>query len=253
VVACQTDSAGDPSLLLPAEAASLGRAVPKRVREFAAGRACARRALSELGIADFALGVGPDREPLWPDGFVGSITHTEGLCAAVVAARARHAGLGIDAERRGAVQRHLWPSICGPDERAWLETFPLALAIDLATVLFAAKEAFYKAQFPLVRERLHFHDVAIRVDAADPAAGRFAIEPRRALRIAEHASLPLAGSYRIDGGFICAGIAIAAAREAGVPAVWSPAVRTAAPVPVAVAVPVAVPVAVASSTPREAQ
>jgi 4'-phosphopantetheinyl transferase EntD len=214
VVATQMTAPGDAACLLPAEAACLGRAVPKRIREFAAGRLCARRALHQFGIDDFAVAVGADREPLWPAGYVGSITHTDGLCAAVVAEQARYFGLGIDVERQGAVGRPLWPSICGPVEAAWLDSLPEARAIDLATLIFAAKEAFYKAQFPLVRERLHFHDVAIRVadpdPDSDPEAGRFAVEPRRVLEVARFVTLPLSGAYRVGRGFVSAGLAIPA-------------------------------------------
>jgi 4'-phosphopantetheinyl transferase EntD len=207
VVATRMTDPGDASQLLAGEAAGLGRALPKRVSEFAAGRVCARRALSRFGVEDFAVLVGAEREPLWPAGYVGSITHTEGLCAAVVAERVRYLGLGIDVERQAAVGRHLWPSICTPGEVAWLDDSP-DRAVDLATLIFAAKEAFYKAQFPLVRERLHFHDVAIRIADRHADAGQFTVEPLRPLKLADRVTLPPAGRYRIAEGFVTAGIAI---------------------------------------------
>ncbi len=213
IVATRRLEPGDASLLLAAEAACLERAVPKRLAEFAAGRICARRALHEFGIDEFALLVGGDREPVWPAGYVGSITHTEGFCAAVVAARARYLGLGIDVERQAAVGRHLWPSICGPAEAAWLEDSG-DRAVELATVIFAAKEAFYKAQFPLARERLHFHDVVIRVADRDADAGGFTVEPRRAIKLTEFTVPPLVGRYRLGGGFVSTGLAIANAAPA---------------------------------------
>jgi len=37
--------------LLPAERAQVSNAVTKRVREFAAGRQCARKAMSRLGVS----------------------------------------------------------------------------------------------------------------------------------------------------------------------------------------------------------
>ena len=64
--AAELRAPGDPALLLPEEAAFLGRAVPKRVREFAAGRLCARRALAQFGISDFPLRVAADRQAVWP-------------------------------------------------------------------------------------------------------------------------------------------------------------------------------------------
>src|SRR5271169_2601616 len=86
-LAAELRAPGDPSLLLPAEAQALSKAVLKRVQEFAAGRLCARALLAEFGIHDFPIKVADDRQPVWPETLVGSITHTAGLCAAVVAPR----------------------------------------------------------------------------------------------------------------------------------------------------------------------
>src|SRR5450631_1625040 len=83
VIAAELREPGSVGLLLPEEAAGLGRAVPERQQEFAAGRLCARRVLAELKIVDFAVIAQPDRQPRWPATVVGSITHTTGLCAAV--------------------------------------------------------------------------------------------------------------------------------------------------------------------------
>ena len=87
VVATELRETGDPHLLLPAEARYLGRAVPKRIGEFAAGRLCARRGLAEFGVVDFAVEMAADRQPIWPAALVGSITHTAGFCASVIAER----------------------------------------------------------------------------------------------------------------------------------------------------------------------
>src|SRR6202521_6486244 len=115
-VAAELREAGDPGLLLPAEAAHLERAVPKRVQEFAAGRLCARQALAKFGIVDFPIEVAADRQPVWPDLMVGSITHTSGFCAAVVAERQRVIAVGLDSEVVGDVSTEIWPSICVPTE-----------------------------------------------------------------------------------------------------------------------------------------
>src|SRR5512134_460449 len=89
----------DPSPPLLAEEEPLvARAVDKRRREFAKGRACARAALARLGCVAGPLLTGSEREPLWPDGVVGSVTHTDSYCAVAVVRSAACAGLGIDAE-----------------------------------------------------------------------------------------------------------------------------------------------------------
>ena len=84
--------------LWPEEAAYVANAVEKRRREFACGRHFARRCFRALGRPDGPLPANPDRSPRWPDGLVGSITHTDTYCAAAVARADDIAGIGIDVE-----------------------------------------------------------------------------------------------------------------------------------------------------------
>src|SRR5947207_7559339 len=88
---------------LAEELALVGEAGDKRRREFAAGRACARLALERLGRSNGPVLRGSNREPVWPDGVVGSITHTAGYCAAAVTEASCVLGLGIDAEANQAL------------------------------------------------------------------------------------------------------------------------------------------------------
>ncbi len=214
VAVAASDEPGDVANLLPEEAAGLGRAVARRAREFAAGRACARRALATLGFADFALRVGEQREPLWPAGVIGSITHTEGLCAAVVARTGELAGLGLDAERAGRVKPELWGRICLPAELRWLQGLMPSEQPAAATLLFAAKEAFYKAQFPLTRRWLYFHDASIEIPGPFGARGPFHVHPLRDLAIAGARPAPLQGQYRFLAGHGLAAVTVAASGAA---------------------------------------
>src|SRR5262245_52443619 len=96
----------DPALaepLFPAEEEHIARAVDKRKREFALGRTCARRALLALGVPAGALPAEKERSVSWPDAAWGSITHTQGFCAAVAALRSDVRGIGIDAEQKERV------------------------------------------------------------------------------------------------------------------------------------------------------
>lgn len=201
-------------MLLPEEAVYVAKAVPKRVQEFAAGRLCARRALAEFGITRFAIRAAHDRQPIWPQLLVGSITHTVGFCAAVVGPRARFAGLGVDSEVIGAAQRALWPSICTPAEIAWLESLLPAERAAASTVVFAAKEAFYKLQYPVTGERLSFHDLRITPSAWGSDSGSFAVEATRPIAIlgrrAGRSQPAVRGRYRLEQPFALAGIAISA-------------------------------------------
>jgi 4'-phosphopantetheinyl transferase EntD len=198
---------GDPSLLLPAEASHLGRSVAQRVLEFAAGRICARRALAEFGITDFALEVGAQRQPLWPEWMAGSITHTTGICAAVAAPRCIALALGIDSEVRGEVKRDLWPRIFMPEEIAWLQSLALSQRDSAAAAMFCAKEAFYKCQFPMTRERLDFFAVSIEVPQWGAASGVFRVSARHGTPRSVRDGLPMQCRYLLHGEFVTTGIA----------------------------------------------
>jgi 4'-phosphopantetheinyl transferase EntD len=206
---------GDLELLLPVEALYLGRAVPKRVQEFAAGRLCARRALAEFGIVDFPIKVAEDRQPIWPDSMAGSITHTAGFCAAVVAERQRVGALGLDSEVVGDVNVEIWPSICVAIETAWVRSLPVSERAAAVTLIFSAKEAFYKCQYPVVRERLSFHDASVEVVAWGASGGAFKIHATRSIAIAQCTALPMQGRYLFHEGLVTAGIALAAAAGKG--------------------------------------
>jgi 4'-phosphopantetheinyl transferase EntD len=209
-VVAELHGPGDPDHLLATEALHLTRAVPVRVRQFAAGRLCARRALAEFGITDFPIRSAEDRQPIWPPAFVGSITHTEGFAAAAVAERGRIRALGLDSEVIGDVNVQIWPSICTPCEIAWLESRPGAERAAAAALIFSAKEAFYKCQYPCVGEALGFHDVWIEAPQWGAAAGEFRVHALRPLAIARYARVPLTGRYLLDPGLVAAGIGVAA-------------------------------------------
>ncbi len=210
VVAAELREPGDPKLLLPEEAAHLGRAVPKRIQEFAAGRLCARRAMAELGVRDFALRMEDDRQPLWPNFLVGSITHTTGMCVAVVAEKRRVAAMGMDSEVVGDVSRGIWSTICGPAEAVWLGSLPAAEQAAAVTLIFSAKEAFYKCQYPMVGERLDFHDLLIEPLEWGSSGAELKVQATRRLKFSDRAALPLLGRYLFHEEFVSVGIAVAA-------------------------------------------
>jgi 4'-phosphopantetheinyl transferase EntD len=218
VVACELREPADAALLLPAEAACVSRSAPKRIQEFTGGRLCARRALAEFGIASEGLGVGVDRQVDWPASMVGTITHTAGLCAAAVAERRHFAALGLDSEVIGDVKQGIWPKIATLPEILWLESLAPDMAAAGATLLFAAKEAFYKCQYPLAAERLGFHDIEVSVAPPEWQAGRgeFLVQPLRAIAYQAHADLPFRGRFLLHDEFASAGVATCRERDMAV-------------------------------------
>jgi 4'-phosphopantetheinyl transferase EntD len=155
--------------LLPEELTALGAAAEKRTREFAAGRSCARQALAALGVPAVPILRGSRRQPLWPEGVVGSITHCAGYCAAAAARRDRFLSIGLDAEPHAPLPEPIVKRVALPAEREWLHAQGQS-PIAWDKVLFSAKESIYKAWFPLTGRWLGFEDASV---SFDPDGGTF--------------------------------------------------------------------------------
>ncbi len=151
---------------LPEEEPLIAKSVAKRRTEFITVRYCARQALVDLGREPVPILKGEKGEPCWPDGVVGSLTHCEGFRGAAVGLRDEVRSLGIDAEPHGVLPEGVLDAISLPVERRELQTLPVGVHWD--RVLFCAKEATYKAWFPLTRRWLGFEDAHIAFDV-DPS------------------------------------------------------------------------------------
>ena len=145
IFGAEIEDAGQKIFLVPEEETLVADAAPKRRRDFALGRACAHQALTALGRGDAVIGRDGNGAPVWPDGVVGSITHTSGYAAALAADASRFSGAGLDAERVGAVSPNVWPKVFGTGERDYLEMLDDEDRKLAATLFFCAKEACYKA------------------------------------------------------------------------------------------------------------
>lgn len=151
-----------PPAPFPELAKVVENAVEKRRREFLTGRVCAHDALSALGAPATALLPGPDRLPVWPQGFTGSITHTDTYCAAVAGRIGEGLrAIGIDLEPAVPLPADLWETVCGPDELEFAQALPPGEGGVYARLLFCAKECAFKAQFPLTRLMLEFDEIAV--------------------------------------------------------------------------------------------
>lgn len=159
-----------PAPLFAAEAAHVVRAVDARRREFATVRACARRALASLGVPAAPILPDPSGAPIWPEGVVGSMTHCAGYRAAAVARASEIRALGIDAEPHEPLPDDVLDLIASPDERARLGDLTADVHGD--RLLFSAKEAAFKAWFPLSRARLDFTAAAVTLHPAHTFTAR---------------------------------------------------------------------------------
>ncbi len=185
----------EPSLpLFPEELPLVDSAVTKRRLEFSRGRQWARAALRRLGVADAPLLTGGQREPLWPTGIVGSITHSDELCLAAVAWQKSYAGVGIDVEPALPLELGVARRIATEAEMSASGSMPPLLA---ARVIFSAKEAFYKCQFYRTRQFLGFFEVLIELEAHGDFSARLLVDAGPLAR-----GSCFRGSWRQHDGFL---------------------------------------------------
>lgn len=181
----------DTSALLCTSESPIG-ANPERALEFCRGRACAREALRRLGKVGAALAVGPDRSPVWPPGYVGSITHCPGFVGAAAARTKLIAALGFDAEPAAPLPLDVRSRVLHPAECAQSPS-----GLDMR-VIFSAKESIFKAMFPLCGEWLDFRDVIVSLN---PTSGTFQASP--ASRVTRVPDLKrVQGRFLVARGFI---------------------------------------------------
>jgi 4'-phosphopantetheinyl transferase EntD len=175
-------------VLFPEEEASLSRAVSKRRQEFTTARGCARQAMAALGLPPAAVPRGERGAPRWPAGIVGSITHCAGYRAAAVAHTRDVLTIGLDAEPDDTLPAGVLPRVSLPDERARLRALTAAApGTSWDKLLFCAKEATYKAWFPLAGRWLGFEDADITINAAGTFQVRLLVEG------------PVVGGVRLTG------------------------------------------------------
>lgn len=132
------------------------------------------------------VGKNPDRSPCWPAGFVGSISHSDNWVLAAAAKSSDYQSLGIDSEIMVAerLAKDLQPNIGTPSEWKLLDDAGIKLT-SAFTLLFSAKESFYKCWYPLKRKFMEHLDVAAfdikpdrTVEDSNASYGVIALQPR---------------------------------------------------------------------------
>lgn len=173
----------------PQEAEAVRLAIPTRAREFAAGRAAARQALNWSG----PVPMGPDRAPVWPKGWAGSITHAAGW--AIAAARNGGGLVGVDLEPDEDLPADVLPEILTPAEARRFGS-----DLRVARRIFAIKEAVYKAQYPVTRKIFDFQMLEVTLsENRFFATFQHPVDPFRRGEV-------IAGTWASGGGLILAGV-----------------------------------------------
>lgn len=137
------------------------RACEKRRMEFTSGRGAARFALKQVGFENPPPVLhGEKREPLWPAGVAGSITHCYPWSVALVARSSNHLAVGIDLESVARIQdTDISDLVCRDTELHWVRAGYDSR--ERLAMIFAAKEAVYKAFYPVCRRYIDFKEVEL--------------------------------------------------------------------------------------------
>jgi 4'-phosphopantetheinyl transferase EntD len=151
---------GDETALLEQETGSIDSSRLDRRRASGATRIVARRLLGQLGYASCAVPKGLSGEPLWPPGIIGSLAHDDQIAVAAVGLQRTVNAIGIDVEPAEPLPPEMLDLVATAGEQQRIGDDPFR-----GRILFAAKEAVYKAAYPHDRTFLEFHDIAVDLSA----------------------------------------------------------------------------------------
>ena len=147
--------------IYPEEQQYIKNAAQARVAEFSAGRSCAKKALTQLGITNFPLHVGKERQPVWPNTIVGSISHCKSHVGVAVAEKNHFASIGLDIETIKPLRYNISSHVCTSKERQWLSQLSKEQHELMLILIFSLKEAIYKAVYAHTHIKLAFKDVTV--------------------------------------------------------------------------------------------
>ena len=151
-------SPGDERALLADEAPAFASSVVTVRRASGAVRIVARELLAQFGLPARSLPKGKAGAPIWPEGVIGSLSHDLRVAVAAVALRRTVVALGIDVEPAEALPLDVLDLVATPSERSKIGDDPYR-----GRLLFVAKEAVYKAVYPLDQQFLDHHDVEVSI------------------------------------------------------------------------------------------
>jgi 4'-phosphopantetheinyl transferase EntD len=124
-----------------------------------AARIVARRLLTRLNYNDVTITKTSFGAPVWPAGIVGSLAHEGRVALAAVAREADFLAIGVDIEPAEELPDNLVEIIATTAEQS-----RYGQSFLRGRQLFAAKEAVYKAIYPLDRYFLDFHDIEVELE-----------------------------------------------------------------------------------------
>lgn len=146
--------------LKPQEQALLSaRATRQRQEQFRLGRAAAACALEQAGLSPAPPVLrGTRGEPLWPKSLVGSISHSFDMAVCALARSSDYLGIGIDLQslqENRNISPNILKRITTEQESKWAASAEQNW-LERALLIFSAKEAIFKALYPLLLREIGF-------------------------------------------------------------------------------------------------
>jgi len=157
----------------------LPKASALRNKQLCLGRLCAAEALMTSGLDEslaLNIAIGQNREPLWPNGYIGSISHDRIGAVAIANSTSKVRALGVDVEEWGRMKPEIAEKILHQND---LRDVPGLGQNELLTLIFSAKETLYKALYPIVQTYFGFDSAS--VTTIDLKRGQLTIELTRNL------------------------------------------------------------------------
>lgn len=176
------------------------QAVPGRQAEYLAGRWLSRQLWVERHLAPVQVQSGTHRQPIWPSGWVGSISHTSTVAVSCLAKSCEVELLGLDLENWLApeVAHRISTTIVDRQEALYLAT--LGPFERMLTLAFSAKESLFKAVYPQVGVYFDF-DAARLVELHWPS-GRLVLKVTQDLSTSIRAGMLFEGHFQMWAGAV---------------------------------------------------
>jgi 4'-phosphopantetheinyl transferase EntD len=143
---------------------------PARLTAFTSAREaathqCVRRLVRRVGLSEtIRIDSGQSGQRDWPAGFVGSLTNKGTVVLGVIAHSTFVLKIGIDLERRDRSDLAAIQDMIAPD--GVLSELDPEFGLLLA---FSAKEAVFKAQYPLSHRNLDFSEINLAWSSVGPS------------------------------------------------------------------------------------
>lgn len=136
-------------------------AAMKRKLSFIGGRLCAESALKRIGFPNAIVARHDSGAPIWPDGVVGSITHTDQFAYAVACRAINAVSLGIDSENifSDATLKDVRQLCCTTNEN--INLFKSTNNNLVGTIIFSAKESLYKSIHSHINRFVDFSEIEL--------------------------------------------------------------------------------------------